>query len=160
MTGWRLGAAVGPEDIIEGIAKLSVNDESCSNHFIQYGAIEGLTGNQDGVKHIINVLKERRDTAAQLLNGIPGVKCFLPRATFYLFPNVTQVMNKLGITEYEDFRRQALNATGVSFCTRLHFGRPLKDEKEYYIRFAYSGIDTDDIEEGLGLFKEWIEGAR
>ncbi|MCK5506066.1 MAG: aminotransferase class I/II-fold pyridoxal phosphate-dependent enzyme [Thermodesulfovibrionia bacterium] len=159
MTGWRLGAAVGPEEIIEGIAKLSVNDESCTNHFIQYGAIEGLTGDQSCIKDIIKVLKERRDTAAHLLNEISGIKCFLPRATFYLFPNVTQVMNKLGINEYEDFRKKVLEATGVSFCTRLHFGRPFQDEMEYYIRFAYSGIDTEDIKEGLGLFKQWIESS-
>jgi len=159
MTGWRLGAAVGPKEIIDGIAKLSVNDESCSNHFIQYGAIEGLTGDQSGTQHIIEVLKDRRDTAVRLLNETSGITCFLPRATFYLFPNVTKVMNRLDITEYEDFRRQALEATGVSFCTRLHFGRALPDENKRYIRFAYSGIDTEDIEKGLGLFKEWIESA-
>ena len=46
MTGWRLGAAIGPKEIIDVITKLNVNDESCSNHFIQYAAIEGLTGDQ------------------------------------------------------------------------------------------------------------------
>jgi len=49
MTGWRLGAAIGPENVIEAIAKLNVNDESCSNHFIQYAAIEALKGDQSGL---------------------------------------------------------------------------------------------------------------
>ena len=43
MTGWRLGGAVGPKELVEGIAKLSVNDESCSNHFVQYAGLEALT---------------------------------------------------------------------------------------------------------------------
>jgi aspartate/methionine/tyrosine aminotransferase len=50
MTGWRLGAAVGPKEIVDVIAKLNVNDESCSNHFNQFGAIEALTGNQSGAQ--------------------------------------------------------------------------------------------------------------
>ena len=48
MTGWRLGASIGPKEVIDVIAKLNVNDESCSNHFIQYAAIEALTGDQSG----------------------------------------------------------------------------------------------------------------
>jgi hypothetical protein len=50
-----------------------------------------------------------------------------------------------------------LHETGVSFCTRLHFGRPLAGEKNFYIRLAYSGIDTPEIKEGLGKFKAFIE---
>ena len=55
------------------------------------------------------------------------------------------------------FRRAALEATGVSFCSRIHFGRPLPGETERYIRFAYSGIDVPDIEEGIALLKQWLE---
>ncbi|MBI5724257.1 MAG: aminotransferase class I/II-fold pyridoxal phosphate-dependent enzyme [Planctomycetes bacterium] len=158
MTGWRLGAAVGPKELIDVIAKLNVNDESCSNHFIQYGAIEALTGDQSGHDKIIRTLKERRDKAVDLLNGIEGVRCFRPEATFYLFPNVTKAMVRKGISDYNEFRVAALNATGVSFCTRRHFGRPLPGEKELYIRLAYSGIDADQIEEGLAKLKVWLEG--
>jgi len=57
MTGWRLGAAIGPREIVDVIAKLNVNDESCPNHFIQYGALEGLTGDQSGPRHIVEVLQ-------------------------------------------------------------------------------------------------------
>ena len=157
MTGWRLGATVGPKEIIEVITKINVNDESCSNHFIQYGVIEGLTGDQTEAKKIIQILKERRDTLVDILNTIEGIHCFKPNATFYLFPNVTGLMKKKNLSNYDAFRKTMLTETGVSACTRLHFGRPLEGEKNYYIRLAYSGIDTDQIKEGLGKLKAWAE---
>jgi aspartate/methionine/tyrosine aminotransferase len=158
MTGWRLGAAIGPKEIVDVIIKLNVNDESCPNHFIQYGAIEGLTGDQSESRRILQILKQRRDAAVELLNTIEGARCFRPNATFYLYPNITGAMKKKGLTTYDEFRRTVLQNTGVSFCTRLHFGRPLPGESDYYIRLAYSGIDVEQIREGLGKFKAYIEG--
>jgi len=157
MTGWRLGAAVGPARIIDVIAKLNVNDESCANHFVQYGALEGLTGDQSGPREIVRILKERRDACVDLLNQIPGVSCFIPEATFYLFPKVSGLMVRKGLSSYDELRRAALEETGVSFCTRLHFGRALPGEKEAYVRFAYSGIRLPLIEEGLDRLKAWAE---
>jgi len=156
MTGWRLGAAIGPRDIIEVIAKLNVNDESCPNHFIQHGALEGLLGDQAGPRHILSVLKERRDVAIELLNESSGVRCYTPNATFYLFPNVTGAMAQKGFSDVEDFRRAVLHNTGVSLCSRVHFGRPRADETEQYLRLAYSGIDTDRIVEGLSKLKAFL----
>jgi len=156
MTGWRLGAAIGPRKVIDVIAKLNVNDESCSNHFIQYGALEGLTGDQSGPRHILSVLRERRDTAVTLLNEMPGVRCYVPNTTFYLFPNVTEAMRLKGLDDVEDFRRALLHATGVSVCSRVHFGRPRPGEKENFVRLAYSGIDTTMIAEGLGCLKAYL----
>ena len=157
MTGWRLGAAIGPEDVIDVIAKLNVNDESCSNHFVQYGALAGLTGDQSEARRIIEILRDRRDAAAAALNAIEGVRCATPNATFYLFPNVTAAMARNGFDDYDRFRKAALEATGVSFCTRRHFGRPDPAETERYVRFAYSGIDTPRIEEGLARLKTFLE---
>ena len=157
MTGWRLGGAIGPKEIIEVITKINVNDESCSNHFVQYAAIEGLTGDQTEAKQILATLKERRDTAVDMLNSIDGVRCFRPNATFYLYPNVTEAMRKKGLTNYDDFRKTVLRETGVSVCTRLHFGRALDDERDLYIRLAYSGINVSDIREGLTKFKTFME---
>jgi aspartate/methionine/tyrosine aminotransferase len=158
MTGWRLGATIGPKEIIDLIIKLNVNEESCSNHFVQYAAIEGLTGDQTETRQILSTLKDRRDLAVNLLNDIEGIRCIRPNATFYLYPNVTGAMKKTGLTDYDDFRRTVLHETGVSFCTRLHFGRPLEGEDECYIRMAYSGIEPAEIREGLGKFKTFIEG--
>ncbi len=157
MTGWRLGASIGPKGVIDVIAKLNVNDESCANHFIQYGAIEGLTGDQTEAQQILNTLQERRNTAVDILNSIDGISCFRPNATFYLFPNVTRVMQRKGLTDYNVMRQTILQETGVSFCTRLHFGRELKGEDQLYVRLAYSGIDTSEIKNGLNKLKQFLE---
>jgi aspartate/methionine/tyrosine aminotransferase len=157
MTGWRLGATIAPQEIIDVIAKLNVNLESCSNHFIQYAAVEGLTGDQSEVKHMLGILKERRDTAVDILNSIEGIHCFRPDATFYLYPDITAAMTKKGFADQDEFRRAVLHETGVSVCTRLHFGRPLAGEENSYFRLAYSGIDVAEIKEGLARLKKFIE---
>jgi len=157
MTGWRLGAAIGPTLYIDVIAKLNVNDESCSNHFVQYGALEGLTGDQSGPRAIVAELRRRRDAAVAGLRTVPGVTCFSPEATFYLYPDVTELMERKGFDDYEDFRRAVLHDTGVSFCSRIHFGRPLPGETRRYVRFAYSGIPVPAIEEGLARLREWAQ---
>jgi len=159
MTGWRLGAAIGPRNVIEVIAKINVNDESCSNHFVQYGALAGLTGDTTEVKQILTTLRDRRDASVAALNAIEGVHCACPEVTFYLFPNVTGAMANMGFDDYDAFRRAVLEATGVSVCTRLHFGRAIPGEINRYIRFAYSGIDTDQIQEGLARLKAFLESG-
>jgi aspartate/methionine/tyrosine aminotransferase len=158
MTGWRLGASIGPKEIIDVIAKINVNDESCSNHFIQYGAVAGLTGDQSEVIAIRETLKERRDALAAGLNSIAGVHTYVPNATFYLYPNVTEAAANLGMNDYEVFRRAVLHNTGVSFTNRLHFGRVGQAEPEKHIRFAYSGINLDEINEGVAKMKAYLEG--
>jgi aspartate/methionine/tyrosine aminotransferase len=133
-----------------------VNDESCSNHFIQYAALEGLTGDQTEPAKMLNALRERRDAAVALLNATPGVTCFSPTASFYLFPDVTDLMARKGFgSDYAAFAEDVLLHTGVSFCTRLHFGVPLPGETRRYIRLAYSGINLDAIKTGLGRLKAY-----
>ncbi|MGZ4198826.1 MAG: pyridoxal phosphate-dependent aminotransferase [Thermoleophilia bacterium] len=124
MTGWRLGAAIGPPAVIAVIATLNVNDESCANHFVQYGALEALGGDQSGPRHIIEVLRRRRDAALAILHETPGVRCGAPDTTFYLYANVTEAMARLGLGDVEAFRRAVLHKTGVALCSRVHFGRP------------------------------------
>lgn len=158
MTGWRLGAALGPEELITVIGKLNVNDESCSNHFVQWAALDALTGDQQHVHDILDVLKKRRDLCVDLLNDIEGISCFRPNATFYLWPDVTTAMKNKGFSNYQEFIEAILKETGVSMCARSHFGTPLPGETNYYLRLAYSGIDLDSIEEGLARFKGYLEG--
>jgi aspartate/methionine/tyrosine aminotransferase len=157
MTGWRLGATVGPQDLIDIIIKLNVNDESCSNHFVQYAALEGLTGDQTEMQNNLAILQTRRDRAAALLNDIEGIDCLVPDVTFYLYPNVTGAMQAKGFKDYEAFRRDLLHNIGVSFCTREHFGRVLPGEDQYFIRIAYSAIELEAIEEGLQKLKVYLE---
>lgn len=156
MTGWRLGAAIGPRDIIDTINKLNVNMESCTSQVVQWAGLEGLTGDQSGPKAIVDTLRERRDTGVAILNTIPGVTCIKPNASFYLYPDVTDLMADKGFgDDYDAFAEDVLNNTGVSFCTRLHFGRPLPGETRRYIRLAFSGIDADAIREGLTNLKHY-----
>jgi aspartate/methionine/tyrosine aminotransferase len=159
MTGWRLGAAIGPDELIAQITKINTNDESCTTHFVQAAGIEALQGDQSGAQAILAELERRRDAAVDQLHKVPGFVIAKPDSTFYLFPNVTDAMDALGFTEVAEFADAALRATGVSFCTRRHFGRPLPGETEQYVRFAYSGISVDDIESGIGKLREWIEAA-
>ena len=157
MTGWRLGAAIGPRWFIDVCNTLNVNGESCTNQFVQWGGLEALTGDQSGAREILEVLQRRRDAACEILSATAGVRCLQPNTTFYLYPNVTDAMARTGLTGYEDFRRAILQHTGVSMCTRLHFGPALAGETQRYLRFAYSGLHTDGIREGLGLLKSFIE---
>ncbi len=158
MTGWRLGCAVAPLPVAEMFAKLNTNNESCTTHFVQAAGVEALR-DPSGAAPLLAELERRRDAAVDAIEPIPGMTCARPDATFYLFPNVTEAMAMTGHDDVGDFATAALHETGVSFCTRRHFGRPQPDEVEQYIRFAYSGISVDDIVEGLDRLAAWIGGA-
>ena len=157
MTGWRVGGSIGPKDIIKRIAKFNVNAESCTTHFIQNAMVEALNGDQSGSIEILKILKSRRDAAVKGLNAIDGIDILTPRTTFYLFPNVTKIMKRKGLLNIEDLQNNALTKANVSFCTREHFGRAQNDEADSYIRLAYSGISTEDIEKGLIALKNYFE---
>jgi len=157
MTGWRLGAACGPKWIIDSINKINTNDEACTTHFIQYAGVEAIRGDQSYSKELIKTLKRRLDVLCDALKDCPGIKYVKPKATFYLFVNVTEAMKKMGMTDVEVFRKDVLAKTGVSFTTRNHFGEPLPGETQKYIRFAYSGINEEEIIEGIGKFKNYIK---
>lgn len=157
MTGWRLGAAIGPKKIIEIISKLNTNAESCTTHFIQHALVEAVEGDTSGPDAILGTLKQRRDAAVSGLNEIDGISIATPESTFYLFPNVTSIMERKQINDVDRLMEEALVHADVSFCTRNHFGRPLDGETEHYIRFAYSGIDVADIYEGMARLKSFFE---
>ena len=157
MTGWRLGGAIGPEEIIEQITRLNVNMESCTTHFVQYAGVAGLNAPKSETQEIIDRLQGRRDILVKILNGIEGVEAHMPEAGFYVFPKITDLLQKLGFNDGEEFRKMVLKETGVSFCGRHHFGRPLESETDSYIRLAFSGIGKDDLQEGMNLFRNWVD---
>ena len=157
MTGWRLGAAIGPTHVIEIIAKLNTNIESCTTHFIQRAMVEAIEGDTSGPDFILNQLRARRDAAVAGLNAIDGISIATPNSTFYLYPNVNTVMERKNLTDVNQLMDGALEHSDVSFCTRMHFGRALENEQNHYIRFAYSGIDIPDIEEGMNRLKIYFE---
>ena len=157
MTGWRVGGSIGPEKIIKIISKLNVNAESCTTHFIQDAMVEALNGDPSGAQSILNTLRERRDVAVAGLNAIKGINIPTPRSTFYLFPNVNEVMEWKGFNKIDQLQVGTLENANVSFCTRDHFGRPQVGETDFFIRFAYSGISVDDINEGMAKLKTYFE---
>lgn len=157
MTGWRLGAAIGPQPVIDVFNKLNTNIESCTAHFIQRAMVDAIEGDTSGPDSIIESLRQRRDAAVAGLNAIDGLSIQAPDSTFYLFPNVSNIMERKGLSDVNQLMEEALVNTNVSFCTRKHFGRPMEEEKNHYVRFAYSGIDVDDINEGMGKLKTYFE---
>lgn len=159
MTGWRLGAAVGPREVIDVFNKLNTNAESCTTHFIQRAMVDAIGGDTSGPDAIVATLRARRDAAVAGLNAIDGISIAAPESTFYLFPNVSKIMARKGFTDVNQLMTGALEACGVSFCTRRHFGRPVPNGENNYIRFAYSGIDVPDIEAGMQRLKEYFERA-
>ena len=159
MTGWRIGASIGPETVIKVINQLNVNDESCTNHFHQWAMVEAVTGDQSGAEAILGELRKRRDAALTGLNAIDCLNVAKPECTFYLFHNVTNIMKHKGFSKIGELQEGALHNSGVSFCTREHFGRPQDGETEFYIRFAYSGITVEDITEGMVKLKEYFESS-
>lgn len=157
MTGWRVGASIGPKKIVKHIAKLNINDESCTNHFIQCALASVMDKVDKDAKSILDRLKARRDICVKLLNSIKGLSLITPDSTFYLYLNVRELMDNKNIIDLEKFRINALKNTGVAFCTRNHFGSLNAGQDENYIRLAYSGINSEAIKEGLISFKNWIE---
>jgi aspartate/methionine/tyrosine aminotransferase len=158
MTGWRLGAAIAAEPIIDAFRSLSTLESGTAN-FTQWAGLEALRGDQGGAARALATLARRRDVMLEILSTIDGVRVHRPESTLYVYPEVTGAMHRVGATTLAEFAAAALRKTGVSFCTRHHFGRPLEGEYGAYIRLAYSGIDIADIREGLARFKAWIEGG-
>ncbi len=158
MTGWRLGAAIGPQPVIDVINKLNTNAESCTTHFIQRAMVGAIDGDTSGPDAIVATLQARRDAAVAGLNAIDGISIVAPQSTFYLFPNVSTIMERKGLTDVNELMTEALEQTNVSFCTRKHFGRPIPGKENNYIRFAYSGIDVPEIEAGTGAAQGLLRG--
>jgi aspartate/methionine/tyrosine aminotransferase len=131
--------------------------ESCTTHFIQYAGIAGLRAPKKETQDILDKLRIRRDIMVETMNSIEGVEAHSPEAGFYVFPKITNLMKRIGFEDVEEFRKTVLRDTGVSFCGRHHFGRPLENESDSYIRLAFSGIGKDDLKEGMDLFQNWID---
>lgn len=94
MTGWRIGYAVGPKFLIDAINKLQSQMSSCPSSISQAAAAAALLGPQDSVNYSVDVYRQRRDRAHELINAIPGLSCTLPEGAFYLFPSCAGVIGK------------------------------------------------------------------
>lgn len=159
MTGWRLGAVVGPQWIVDQVTKINTNDEACTTHFIQVAGVEALT-HPDARQFTVDMVKDleaRRDVLADMVDSVDGFHAIKPKATFYLMANVTEAMKKMGIADVEAFRSKVLQDTGVSFCTRAHFGTPTAGEAQQYVRFAFSGVTIEQIKEVGDVLRPYMK---
>ena len=87
MTGWRIGYAAGPKEIIKAIRKIQSQSTSNPSSVSQAAAVEALNGTQILLKERSDAFKERRDFVVNSLNNIKGISCLKPNGAFYVFPN-------------------------------------------------------------------------
>lgn len=141
MTGWRIGWACGPAEIIRAMERIQSQSTSNPTSIAQKAAIAALTGDQSCVREMTAEYKRRRDLLVQGLKEIPGVRCGVPKGTFYAFPNVTGLLNSeiKGCTELAAF---LVERAGVVTVPGAAFGR------EGYLRLSYA-TSMERIEEGL-----------
>ena len=94
MTGWRIGYAVGPNEIIKAMSKIQGQATSCANSIGQKAGIAALLGDQSCVEEMKKSFLKRRDLILELLNEIPGIKCAKPSGAFYVFPDFSAYLNR------------------------------------------------------------------
>lgn len=149
MTGWRIGYAAGPEEIISGMSKIQGHSTSNPNSIAQKASVEALLGRQETIEAMRKAFDERRKYMIERLNKIEGVSCFAPSGAFYAFPNVSKILKK-GI-EYNgkkidnsfDLSNFILQEAEVALIPGSAF------EAEGYLRLSYAA-SLEDIKEGLG----------
>jgi aspartate/methionine/tyrosine aminotransferase len=156
MTGWRLGYGVMPSELATWVARLITNCESCTNTFIQYAAIEALTGPQDATAAMVKEFQARRDLIVEGLNSIKGFSCKLPNGAFYVFPNVTLACQNLGFMNAKELQQYILHQGNVAVLPRTAFGVKNVGETDEYLRFSYA-TSRENIIEGLKRIKAVVE---
>jgi len=156
MTGWRLGYGIMRKELAQDITRIQTNINSCTNTFIQYAGIEGIKGPQDASLAMVKEFKERRDLVWEGLNGIRGIKCVKPKGAFYIYPNVTEVCQNLGLSDSKQLQEYLLYNANVAVLGRTCFGQRCEGEREEYIRLSYA-TSKEDIKEGLKRIREAAE---
>lgn len=139
MTGWRLGYAAMPAELVDPVVRLIVNSVSCTAPFVQYAGIEALSGSQESVDEMMAEFRKRRDVIVTGLNDIPGISCVQPKGAFYAFPNISGLGMKS--SELSDY---LLNEAGVATLAGTDFGQ----YGEGYIRLSYA-TSLDNINRAL-----------
>ncbi len=153
MTGWRIGYAAGPEQIIAAINKIQSQNTSNPASISQKAAVEALNGYQDVVGQMVVEFRKRRDVIVQLLNEIDGIKCLSPEGAFYVFPNVSAIYGRSfqgkKITDSTQLIDYLLDEANVATVPGAAFG------SDSHIRLSYA-TSLINIEEGLKRIKNAI----
>lgn len=127
MTGWRIGYAAGPKDLIKAMGALQSQSTSNPCSISQAASVEALLGKQDFIRQWAEVFKKRRDLVVGLLNQAKGISCPRPEGAFYVYPSCAGTLGKTApsgkiITNDLDFSTALLEAEGVAVVHGEAFG--------------------------------------
>lgn len=153
MTGWRIGYAAGPEEIIGAIGKIQGQSTSNPSSISQKASVAALNGDQSVVAMMVGEFKKRRDYIVGALNDISGITCLMPEGAFYVFPNVSAMYGRSysgkKITNSTDFIEYLLDEANVATVPGVAFG------SDDHIRLSYA-TSLKNIEEGVKRIKNAI----
>lgn len=144
MTGWRLGYAVAPKDIVHKMDLLLADAVSCTTSFVQKGGVEALKNGQDFVDYIMEKFAKRRDAIVEGLNEVPGMSCIYPKGAFYVFPNIQETGMKS-----DELANYLIEEAGVCLLPGTAFG----SQGEGFLRLSYAS-SLESIEEGIERMKD------
>jgi aspartate aminotransferase len=141
MTGWRLGAAIGPESLIKYMENLTSTIVSCVPPFIQMAGIEAIEGDQQSILKMVEAYRRRAQLFTEGLNKIDGINCEMPKGSIYCFPHITGT----GLTS-EDFCKKLLETCKIAATPGTCFG----ENGEGFVRFSFVNSEKQ-IKEALVL---------
>ena len=151
MTGWRIGYAAGPKDIIKAIRKIQSQSTSNPSSISQAAAVEALNGNQDFIKKRSKAFKERRDFVVKSLNNIKGINCLMPNGAFYVFPSCKGLLNKKTKLKTDtDFVKKLLEKSNVAVVQGSAFGL------DGYFRISYA-TSMQNLKKAMDRIKSFCE---
>ncbi len=147
MTGWRIGYAAGPKEIIKAIAKIQSQSTTNPSSISQAASVEALSGTQDFIKKRADSFQERRDFVVKALNDIDGIDCLNPDGAFYVFPSCKGLMGKKDTNGKEiksdtDFVQSLLENSGIAVVQGSAFGL------EGFFRISYA-TSMDNLKKAL-----------
>lgn len=127
MTGWRIGYAAGPIELVKAMAVIQSQSTSNPNTIAQWAAVEALNGNQDYLSKNNRIFQDRRNIVLNILNSIKGIKCPKPQGAFYIYASIEELIgkttnNKIKIKSDKDFATELLNSEGVAVVFGSAFG--------------------------------------
>ena len=136
MTGWRMGYAAGPDNVIAAMTEIQSQSTSNATSIVQKAAIEALLGDQSFIPKMVAEFKKRRDVIVGALNDIPGITCAMPPGAFYVFPKVSALYGRKyqgkPIATSNDFSEFLLEAANVAVVPGGAFGN------DDHIRLSYA----------------------
>ncbi|WP_114965944.1 pyridoxal phosphate-dependent aminotransferase [Alkalilacustris brevis] len=127
MTGWRIGYAAGPVDLIKAMGKIQSQSTSNPCSISQWAAVEALNGPQDFIAENNKAFKRRRDMVVEMLNAAPGITCPVPEGAFYVYPEISGCLGKTSkggatVEDDETFATALLEEKGVAVVFGAAFG--------------------------------------